>query len=34
MIFLECIGSRALPSGTPVEVVAVTAGIVTVKPLH
>ena len=27
-------GEHPLPSGTPVEVVAVTAGIVTVKPLH
>ena len=27
-------GGHPLPSGTPVEVVAVTAGIVTVKPLH
>lgn len=27
-------GEESLPAGTPVEVVAVTAGVVTVKPLH
>lgn len=36
LLYLPAIqeGEESLPAGTPVEVVAVTAGVVTVKPLH